>query len=107
MPNSVTTRLLSIMKLPDRSRYGIPCHYCFHRRREETVRFIAILASVLLLTASLANAAQSDFRVTLIGSGTPVPAADRFGPATLVEPGNQKFLFDVGRGATIRLWQLK
>jgi ribonuclease Z len=71
------------------------------------VRFIAILASVLLVTASLANAAQSDFRVTLIGSGTPVPAADRFGPATLVEAGDQKFLFDVGRGATIRLWQLK
>jgi len=65
----------------------------------------------LLLVGSVlsgrAEAIQSDFRVTLIGSGNPVPEADRFGPATLVEAGDQKFLFDVGRGATIRLWQLK
>ena len=53
------------------------------------------------------EAAQGDFRVTLIGSGNPVPEADRFGPATLVEAGDQKLLFDAGRGATIRLWQLK
>jgi ribonuclease Z len=54
-----------------------------------------------------ADAGQSEFRVTLIGSGSPVPEADRFGPATLVEAGDQKLLFDAGRGATIRLWQLK
>jgi ribonuclease Z len=71
------------------------------------VRFIVILIGALLLIAAPAAAAQSDFRVTLIGSGTPVPAADRFGPATLVEAGDQKLLFDAGRGATIRLWQLK
>jgi ribonuclease Z len=71
------------------------------------MRFVALLIGILLLTAGLANAAQSDFRVTLIGSGTPVPLADRFGPATLVEAGDQKLLFDAGRGATIRLWQLK
>jgi ribonuclease Z len=79
--------------------------------REGTVRFFAILIGGLLLTvastAGLANAAESDFRVTLIGSGTPVPAADRFGPATLIEAGDQKLLFDAGRGATIRLWQAK
>lgn len=54
-----------------------------------------------------ADAGQGDFRVTLIGSGVPIPVADRFGPATLVEAGDQKLLFDAGRGATIRLWQLK
>ena len=57
--------------------------------------------------SGIAEAAQSEFRVTLIGSGNPVPEADRFGPATLVEAGDQKLLFDAGRGATIRLWQLK
>ena len=31
---------------------------------------------------------QGGFRVTLLGTGMPVPAADRFGPATLVEAGN-------------------
>jgi ribonuclease Z len=47
-----------------------------------------------------------DFRVTLLGTGTPIPRPDRFGPCTLVEAGDQKFLIDAGRGATIRLYQL-
>jgi ribonuclease Z len=67
---------------------------------------IALLLVGLALSGS-ADAGQSDFRVTLIGSGNPIPDADRFGPATLVEAGDQKLLFDAGRGATIRLWQLK
>ena len=49
----------------------------------------------------------SDFRVTLLGTGVPIPNPDRFGPCTLVEAGNQKFLIDAGRGAVIRLFQLK
>src|ERR1051326_861779 len=68
------------------------------------------LIALLFLGSALsgsADAGQSDFRVTLIGSGNPVPEANRFGPATLVEAGDQKLLFDAGRGATIRLWQLK
>ena len=36
----------------------------------------------------------------------PIPSPDRFGPCTLVEAGDQKFLIDAGRGATIRLSQL-
>jgi ribonuclease Z len=48
----------------------------------------------------------SKFSVTLLGTGTPVPSAERFGPSTLVEVGGLKFLFDAGRGATIRLSQL-
>jgi ribonuclease Z len=48
-----------------------------------------------------------DFRVTLLGTGVPIPSPDRFGPCTLVEAGDQKFLIDAGRGATIRLYQLK
>jgi ribonuclease Z len=51
--------------------------------------------------------AKSDFRVTLLGTGIPVPQPDRLGPATLVEAGGQKLLFDAGRGATIRLFQLR
>jgi ribonuclease Z len=45
--------------------------------------------------------------VTLLGTGVPIPSPDRFGPSTLVEAGDQKFLIDAGRGATIRLYQLK
>jgi ribonuclease Z len=49
---------------------------------------------------------DSAFRVTLLGTGTPNPSPDRFGPCTLVEAGGRKFLVDAGRGATIRLCQL-
>jgi ribonuclease Z len=50
---------------------------------------------------------SSDFRVTLLGTGVPIPSPERFGPCTLVEAADQKFLIDAGRGATIRLYQLK
>ena len=43
--------------------------------------------------------------VTLLGSGTPIPSADRFGSAILVEACGLFLLFDCGRGATIRLHQ--
>ena len=45
--------------------------------------------------------------VRLLGTGTPVPAADRFGSAILVEAGGQLLLFDCGRGAAIRLHQIR
>ena len=48
----------------------------------------------------------ADFRVTLLGTGTPIPRPDRFGPSTLIEAGDQKLLIDAGRGAAIRLYQL-
>ncbi len=47
-----------------------------------------------------------DFKVTLLGTGVPIPSPDRFGPSTLIEAGDQKLLIDAGRGATIRLYQL-
>jgi ribonuclease Z len=47
-----------------------------------------------------------NFKVTLLGTGVPIPSIDRFGPSTLIEAGNVKLLIDAGRGATIRLNQL-
>jgi ribonuclease Z len=46
------------------------------------------------------------FRVTLLGTGVPIPRPERFGPATLIEAGDQVILIDAGRGATIRLFEL-
>ena len=63
-----------------------------------------LIGSVML--QGFANA-QEPFRVTLLGTGTPRPDPQRFGPATLVEVGNQKLLFDAGRGVPIRLSQLR
>ena len=71
----------------------------------------AALAFVLMVIIGLAQepaqAADNIFRVTLLGSGVPDPQPDRFSASTLIEAGDQKLMVDVGRGATIRLYQLK
>ena len=54
----------------------------------------------------MSESAQERFRITLLGTGAPPPTLDRFGPSTLVEVGDQKFIFDAGRGAMQRLHQL-
>ena len=68
-----------------------------------TILVIALCAG----TTPTATAQAPDIRVTLLGTGTPPPVMNRFGPSILVEAGGQKFLFDAGRGALQRLTQLK
>jgi ribonuclease Z len=46
-------------------------------------------------------------KVTLLGTGTPQPIMDRFGPSILVQDGGKALLFDAGRGCLQRLRQLK
>jgi ribonuclease Z len=65
-----------------------------------------IMGTALFLSTVVPAAAQkSDIRVTLLGTGCPPPVMSRFGPSILVEAGEQKFLFDAGRGALQRLMQ--
>jgi ribonuclease Z len=45
-------------------------------------------------------------KVTLLGTGTPQPVMDRFGPSILVQAGSENLLFDAGRGCMQRLRQL-
>lgn len=72
-----------------------------------SVSIVAVLISLALgaVHCSAQSETSSDLRVTLLGTGVPLPAADRFQASILVEAGGQKLLFDAGRGATIRLWQ--
>lgn len=68
-------------------------------------KLLNFLASIALLLFSL-NVYADALEVTILGSGTPVPNIERFGPSTLIEFKDKKYLFDVGRGATIRLNQI-
>jgi len=45
-------------------------------------------------------------KVTLLGTGTPQPIMERFGPSILVQAGGQSLLFDAGRGCLQRLRQV-
>jgi ribonuclease Z len=56
--------------------------------------------------AQMAPADPDLFRVTLLGTGNPRPSLERFGPSTLVEAGARRYVFDAGRGSSIRLFQL-
>jgi ribonuclease Z len=62
---------------------------------------------ILLICAFVLPLAAQDFKVTLLGTGAPIPSIVRFGPSILVEAGSQRLLFDAGRGATQRLQQIK
>jgi ribonuclease Z len=55
---------------------------------------------------SQTSADGDDFRMTLLGTGSPQPVMNRFGPGVLVQAGGETLLFDCGRGVTQRLFQL-
>jgi len=65
--------------------------------------------ALLLLLAGVALARPvpaTPLKVTLLGTGSPRPAMERFGPSILVQAGKQQLLFDCGRGASQRIEQL-
>lgn len=64
-----------------------------------------LLPLFLLFVLSVGPAAAAYVEVTLLGTGTPRPDPQRFGAATVVEAGGRYFLFDAGRGVTVRLRQ--
>ena len=66
----------------------------------------SLLASISIAALALAAPAQT-LKVTLLGTGSPQPTMDRFGPSILVEAGEKKLVFDCGRGAAQRIEQLK
>ncbi len=68
----------------------------------QTNLILLIFSSAFALVAAAQN-----FRVTLLGTGSPQPRIERFGPSVLVEAGDKKLLFDCGRGAAQRIEQLK
>ena len=46
---------------------------------------------------------MSPISVTLLGTGSPLPDANRAGPSTLVTAGSSHYLVDAGRGVLMRL----
>ena len=65
---------------------------------------LGVALFVLAVTPDIGHGQR--LTVTLLGTGCPPPVMNRFGPSTLVEAGDQKFVFDAGRGALQRLTQV-
>jgi len=76
-------------------------------QKSRQVFFIRVILCVAILVFSAATGHAQNLKVTLLGTGSPQPRMDRFGPSILVEAGGEKLVFDCGRGATQRLEQLK
>lgn len=64
-----------------------------------------LLACGIAFASADRAAAQASIEVTLLGTGSPAPALDRFGPSTLVQAGDQTLVFDAGRGVMQQLAQ--
>ena len=67
-------------------------------------RLVLIVAWVIFLNLVICG---QTIKVTLLGTGCPTPVMNRFGPSILVQAGDQKLIFDTGRGALLRLTQIK
>jgi ribonuclease Z len=65
------------------------------------MRKFVFLSLIILST----NIYADIIKITILGSGTPRVNIDRFSQSILVEHKNDKFLFDAGRGALLRLNQ--
>ena len=68
------------------------------------VGLFALFLSVCAWPQSMPDG--DDFKMTLLGTGSPQPSISRFGPGVLVQAGGQTLLIDCGRGITQRVVQL-
>ena len=67
---------------------------------------VGLLAAVVCVCAWPQGVTDGDdFKVTLLGTGSPQPSINRFGPGVLVQAGSETLLIDCGRGVTQRLVQ--
>ena len=82
-----------------------PLREIVNTRRQ--VPLIVLFLSLCMLANISAATGHDEMRVTLLGTGTPFPNAERFGSAILVEVAGKKLLFDCGRGVVIRLSQAR
>src|SRR5947199_8801511 len=68
-------------------------------------RLIVLFLSLCVIDSVSAGTGREGMKVTLLGTGTPFPNAERFGSAILVEVAGTKLLFDCGCAVVIRLTQ--
>lgn len=68
--------------------------------------FVLVSFSQTKTNKDSVNGNATFIKVTLLGTGTPLPVMERFGASILVEAGSETFLFDAGRGCLQRLRQV-
>lgn len=66
---------------------------------------LPLISLLLSLLFCQATAAQDETRVIILGTGTPVPDADRSGPGVAVITGGEAYVFDAGGGMVKKAMQ--
>jgi ribonuclease Z len=69
--------------------------------------FLGLVSVLASSAAAQTPQSSASVTVTLLGTGSPTPSAERMGPCTLVEAGSERLLFDAGRGCAIRVAQAR
>jgi ribonuclease Z len=75
------------------------------KRFRHTLVGLIALATISFQAVQAQPVPAEEFRVTLLGTGSPAPIMKRFGPGVLVQVGGKNLLIDSGRGVTQRLLQ--
>ena len=70
------------------------------------ILFVLISFGQINTNKDSSHVTTPDIKVTLLGTGTPQPLMERFGPSILVQAGSETLLFDAGRGCLQRLRQI-
>lgn len=70
------------------------------------ILFFSLASFFAQAQSKLSPLQPQEFRVTLLGTGSPTPSMTRFGPGVLIQAGGKNLLIDSGRGTTQRIWQL-
>ena len=74
-----------------------------HRWRASLASVLVACAAIQVEAAGAHRPAVSPTEIVLLGTGTPVPNPDAFGPATAIVEGSGLFLVDAGAGVTRRM----
>lgn len=68
----------------------------------DTVVAVALLALIVLILPCVSASQSTTTKVVLLGTGTPRPSTDRFGPSTAIVVGDRAYLVDFGPGVVRR-----
>lgn len=101
---SQATRFVAVQHA-DPNQYALPKGDGMNSNKFRAIALATALTALVALAPGPSAASETLFKVTLLGTGSPVPEPTRNGPSTLVEVGGERLVFDMGRGNTVSLFR--
>lgn len=86
-----------------RNYHAAAANLCYAARVSTHLLIAGVIGGLLLAQAPQSSRPPTETRVITLGTGTPVPDPEAFGPATAIAVGARLFLVDAGAGVTRQL----